>query len=117
MTLKERLGKLEYASAGSIDAPELGAGEKVHIARLSFGERADLTKIAQDKETTGEGRMRKLLAILAWEEGGAPACDNADDPAIDEIPAPLADRIVEAGMDFNSGAKKDAKKPSPPAAN
>jgi hypothetical protein len=88
----------------------------VWIARLTFGERETVSEIAQDKESKPAERMRKLLEIFVAEEDGAAVFEGHEDPAIGMIPATLADRIIDAGMEMNSGSK-DAKKPSSPAAN
>lgn len=112
--LRDRLKNLPFAVAGSIDAPELGDGEKIHLARLSFGEREEVSKIAKDKELDPMIRIRSMLAIVVCEEDGHPAFESSTDEAINDFPAVLADRAVEAALGFNTGKASEQKKPSAP---
>lgn len=110
MTLKERLGKLESAAAGSIDAPELGPGRKVWIARLSFVELCQIKAITDDATRDAMARTRDALVMIVVESDGTPKYGKIGEFApreiywkcIDEIPLPLAERIIVAAFDLNS---------------
>lgn len=112
--LRDRLKNLPFAVAGSIDAPELGKDEKIHLARLSFGEREEARKIGEDKELDPMFRMRAVLAIVVCEEDGQPAFESSEDEAIRDLPASLADRAVKTAIELNTGKASEQKKPSAP---
>lgn len=115
MKLKDLLNNLPPAIAGKVDAPELGVGQTVCIRRLPLGERALLAEVANDRSRSPLDRQRAILAELICEQDGEKAFADAKDDGLSLIPAPLADRLVEAALEMNSGGS--AKKPSSPTPN
>jgi hypothetical protein len=123
MSLKALLEKLPATPVGSVDAPELGPGIKVHVRRFNLADRQAFTEAARSRKVSGPAigldtdepirdRYRRLLALCVCDEHGQPEF-TAEDPSIDLIPGILADRLIDAAMNLNREVADSAKKPSP----
>lgn len=118
MSLKALLEKLPAAPVGSVEAPELGPGIKVHVRRFNLADRqafmdAAKTKNGEDGQPEPiRDRFRRLLPLCVCDAQGQPEFDP-EDPKVDLLPGSLADRIIDTAMELNKGDSSKKSSPTP----
>lgn len=109
MSLRDKIGRLKPGAVSSVEAPELGEGERVHIRLMSLRDRSAYMAAIEDKSLTIEQRYAKLLPLCVCEADGSPVFSGQDDSLLASFTGLLADRVITEAGRLNFRGKDDPK--------